>query len=244
MRPSEVAVLGLALAASAALAGEPPKGFVPVQHEVSISRTVRLRYLLHLPEGYGNDDRRWPLLLYLHGGLGRGRDFAKMGWYPIIQMVSEGVSLSLIVLAPQCPEGETWTDPDVLVAVLDEVLASYRVDPDRVYLVGYSMGGEGAWFLAYRHPEVFAAIAPMSGYCNPLWATRLARLPVWAFHGAKDDLISVGATERMVAELRKEGGDVKVSIDPERGHSPPSRAEHEALLAWLLEHRRPARERR
>jgi len=244
MRPTPVVVLGLVLSASAGAGDEPPRGFAPVQHQTSLTRQVTLRYLLHVPAGYGKDNRRWPLLLYLHGGQGRGREFAKMAWYPIIQMVSEGASLPLIVLAPQCPEGETWIDPDLVVAMLDEVLASYRVDPDRVYLVGYSMGGEGAWLLAYRHPELFAAVAPMSGFCNPLWATRLARLPVWAFHGAKDDLISVTQTEAMVAELRKQRGEVKVSIDPERGHSPPSRAEHEALIAWLLEHRRAAKPQR
>jgi poly(3-hydroxybutyrate) depolymerase len=235
-----VALPTLLIAPSQTRADEAPRGFVAVQHEVSLSRNVALRYLLHLPEGYGKDERRWPLLLYLHGGMGRGEDFARMAWYPLIRMVSEGALLPLIVVAPQCPAGETWTDPERLIAVLDEVSASYRVDADRVYLAGYSMGGEGAWFLAYRHPERFAAVAAMSGPGNPWWSSRLAQLPVWAFHGAKDDRVPVAETEAMVEAIRKEGGDVRVSIDPDRGHSPPSPAEHEALLTWLLAHHRPS----
>lgn len=220
-------------------AGQPPlPGFAAVDHPVSLTRTVKLRYLLHLPGGYRTDARRWPVLLYLHGGMGRGTDFGKMAWYPPIAMASDGAPLPFVLVAPQCPEGETWSDPEVLIAVLDEVIATHRVDPDRVYLAGYSMGGEGAWFLAYTHPERFAAVAPMSGPGNPWWSGRLARVPVWAFHGVKDTRVPVTETKAMVAAIGEAGGVVEVSLDPERGHAPPSRAEHQALWEWFLKHRR------
>lgn len=215
-----------------------PAGFTPVEAPVTLERRVTLRYLVHLPEGYAESTRPWPVLLYLHGGMGRGTDFANMAWYPPIAMTSEGQAPPFVLVAPQCPAGDTWSDPETLIAVLDRVAATYRVDPDRVYLAGYSMGGEGAWFLAYRYPDRFAAVAPMSGPGNPWWASRLARLPVWAFHGANDTNVPVSQTEAMVAAIRKEGGDVRVSLAPERGHSPPTRAEHEALWKWFLEHRR------
>jgi predicted peptidase len=102
------------------------------------------------------------------------------------------------------------------------------------------MGGTGAWRLAYAHPERFAAVAPMSGFANPAWAPRLKTLPIWVFHGARDRRIPPRESEEMVAALKAEGADVRVSLDPERGHAPPSDEDHMRLFEWFLEHRRAA----
>ena len=129
-----------------------------------------------------------------------------------------------MALIPQCSAGEMWTDTELLKSLLDDIVARYKVDSDRIYLVGYSMGGTGAWYMAYKYPHVFAAVAPMSGNTNPWWASRLKDIPIWAFHGGKDKSIAVTETEDMAEAIRKEGGSIKDSIDPERGHSPPSSA--------------------
>jgi predicted peptidase len=202
----------------------------------TITRTVGAKYLLSLPGAY-SDKEKWPLLLYLHGGMGRGDDLEKLMWYPVPKMLREGKSLPFVVIVPQCPEGGMWTDTEMLMALVDQVIADYSVDPDRVYLVGYSMGGHGAWYLAYSYPNRFAAVAPMSGMSNPWWATRLKDVPIWAFHGGKDDRVPVSETEGMVAALEKEGGNVKATIVPDRVHRPPTQEEHEALFEWLLKHR-------
>lgn len=206
--------------------------------EKEIQRTVEIQYLLYLPAAYGSLDKQWPLILYLHGGMGRGDDIEMVMWYPVPQMLTENDTFPFIVVTPQCPLGKMWTDTELLITLLDEIMAKYSVDPDRVYLMGYSMGAHGAWYLAYTHPERFAAVAPMSGMANVWWASRIKEMPVWAFHGVQDTLVPVSETEEMVRVLEKEGGTVRASIDPERGHRPPSQKEHEELFQWFLEQSR------
>jgi predicted peptidase len=203
------------------------------KYQKEIKRQVTANYLLYLPRDYGEKEK-WPIILYLHGGKGRGDDLSLLDWYPLPKMLSKNDSYPFMALIPQCPAGEMWTDTELLKALLDDVVAKYKVDSNRIYLVGYSMGGTGAWYLAYKHPEIFAAVAPMSGNTNPWWASRLKDIPIWAFHGKKDDRIPESETEEMAEAIKKEGGNIKISIDPERGHSPPSTAEHEELFKWLL----------
>jgi predicted peptidase len=214
-----------------------PIGQSTQKFDKTLSRTVQANYLLYLPENVRADGKKWPLILYLHGGRGRGDDLEKVMWYPIPKMLRETETFPFIVITPQCPTGEMWTDTELLVALLDDVTAKYPVDTDRVYLVGYSMGGHGAWYLAYKHPERFAAVAPMSGMSNPWWATRLKDVPVWAFHGGNDDVVPVRETEEMAEALEKQGGNIKVTIVPDRTHRPPMMEEHEQLFDWLLKQR-------
>jgi predicted peptidase len=114
------------------------------------------------------------------------------------------------------------------MSALDQVLAEFRTDPDRVYLTGLSMGGNGTWYLAYNNPERFAAIAPICGFVTPLvgksWkaavpmdtgdpfdtlARRITRLPTWIFHGEIDQAVPVEQSRRAAEALRKAGGDVR-----------------------------------
>lgn len=212
-------------------------GLKPHKFEKELIRQVTANYLLYLPRDYSQKEK-WPLILYLHGGRGRGDDLSLLNWYPLLKMLAGNDSYPFMALIPQCPAGEMWTDTELLKSLLDDVVSKYKVDSDRIYLIGYSMGGTGAWYMAYKYPELFAAIAPMTGNTNPWWASRLKDTPIWAFHGQKDNLIPASETEEMAEAIRKEGGSIKISIDPERGHSPPSRAEHEELFEWLLRQRK------
>jgi predicted peptidase len=208
-----------------------------------IGKEVSIRYLLHLPDGYGSSGRRFPLLLYLHGGLGRGNDFQKLSWYPVPKMIRERTFPgSFIVVIPQCPEGGTWDElEDALVALVDDVSSHYRVDPLKIYGLGYSMGGNGIAHLAFMHPDIFAAIAPMSGYYFTWWASRLKDVPAWFFHGAKDPRIAVGGADAMVEEYEKSGAEVKYSRDPEGVHRPPTEEQHLEVLQWFLGHAKKRR---
>ncbi|UCG52840.1 MAG: alpha/beta fold hydrolase [Candidatus Latescibacterota bacterium] len=162
-----------------------------------------------------------------------------MMWYPVVRMCESGEQeIPFIVLAPQCPEGEMWTDTETLIALLDQVIADHRVDTEQIYLVGYSMGGNGAWYLAYKHPDRFAAIAPMSGMANVWWTHRLKDLPVWVFHGEKDDLVPARESQEMVDALIAKGGEVRFSLIEDRSHRPPTDEEHFELFEWFLTHRR------
>ena len=221
-----------------------PAGQSAKKFDKTLTRTAQANYLLYLPKNAREDGKTWPLMLYLHGGRGRGDDLEKVMWYPVPKMLQQTDTFPFIVITPQCPPGEMWTDTELLMALLDDVTAEYPVDTDRVYLVGYSMGGHGAWYLAYKHPERFAAVAPMSGMSNPWWATRLKEVPIWAFHGGHDDTVPVRETEKMAKALEKQGGDIKVTIVPDRTHRPPTMEEHERLFDWLLEHRISDRSRK
>src|SRR5207244_776844 len=127
-----------------------------VLHEVAI------QYLLFLPEGYDKSRERWPLILYLHGGSLRGDDISQMTKFGLAEKVEADPGFPFIVVSPQCRPGEIWTDVDALGAILDEVARTHRVDPDRVYVTGHSMGGRGALYAAYKMPNRFAAVVSLA----------------------------------------------------------------------------------
>jgi predicted peptidase len=203
-----------------------------------ITKEISLRYLIHLPEGYEGSEQHFPLLLYLHGGIGRGADFQKLYWYPIPKMILEKkFPNSFIAVIPQCPKGKMWTElTDALTELIHEITLRYKIDTTRIYGIGYSMGSNGIAYLAYANPEIFAAIAPMSGKFNTWWVSRLKRVPAWFFHGAKDTLVSVRESDEMVAEYNKNGAEIKYFRNPEGIHCPPTVEKHLELLQWFLEH--------
>jgi len=134
--------------------------------------------------------------------------------------VEKNKSFPFVVLSPQCLEGEHWTDSDGLIALLDHVLKNYAIDPRRVYLTGHSMCARGSWYLAYRHPEKFAAIAPVSGnWLRMEWASRLKHMPIWAFHGEKDDIAPISLTVELVQAVKDAGNtEVRFTVLPARDH--------------------------
>ena len=148
------------------------------------------QHALHVPAAYKNDaEKKWPMLVFLHGSGERGDvlDLVKMHGPP--KLVEGGQDLPFITVSPQCPLGENWL-PRQVVDLVDSLSAVYRVDPDRIYLTGLSMGGFGTWDLAARYPHKFAAIAPICGGGDPATASRFAHLPTWVFHGALDSSVT------------------------------------------------------
>lgn len=187
-------------------------------------KTVKYNYLAFLPEGYDNDTlRRWPLAIYLHGGSDRGSDLKKLYSSGIPDQLYRGRKFPFIVVAPQCPLGIRWETENWFEPLYDEITRKYRIDGTRVYLTGFSLGGSGTWYIAARYPDIFAAIAPVSGFTshNAYLGRHLARLkdmPVWAFHGRPDLTVPFGETESIVNKLRKNNSQVKFTADPVTGH--------------------------
>jgi len=206
----------------------------------TITKDVSLRYLLHLPKGYGPKDQKWPLMLFLHGAGERGDNIEAVKKHGPPKLIEQGRDLPFIVVSPQCPAGAWWTElPDVLTALLDEIESKHAVDPNRVYLTGLSMGGFGSWTLGCRHPKRFAAVVPICGGGEWYLAERLKGTPVWVFHGAKDHVVPLRESAEMVRALELAGGDVKFTIYPEAGHDSWTQAyDNLALYEWLLSHRR------
>ena len=202
-------------------------------------------YLLYLPTDYAtNTSQRWPLVLFLHGAGERGTNLWKVAKHGPPKLVAQGTNFPFIVVSPQCPAGKIWSN-DLLLALLDDVESRYAVDSHRVYLTGNSMGGFGTWSLGLSHPERFAAIAPICGggdFITPLLADKrqLARLPVWAFHGAKDPVVPVTESERMVGLMKKMGAtEVKFTVYPEALHDCWTETyANPELFEWFLQHSR------
>ena len=140
------------------------------------------------------------MILFLHGAGESGDDLSKVKIHGIPKLIESGKDFPFILVSPQSPRGG-WSS-DSLNGLLDEVISKYKVDKERIYLTGLSMGGFGTWSLATAHPERFAAIAPICGGGNPARANRLKGLPIWAFHGAKDDVVPLSASESMIKALK------------------------------------------
>jgi predicted peptidase len=142
-----------------------------------------------------------------------------------------------ILISPQSP-GHGW-NAALLNELLDQAMSDYRVDPDRVYLTGLSMGGFGTWALAAAHPEKFAAIVPICGGGNTSDARKLAKLPIWVFHGAKDETVSPERSKSMVRAIQAAGGTPKFTLYPDAGHdSWTVTYDNPELYDWLLKQTR------
>ena len=230
-----------------------------------LKKTVGYRYLLHVPAAAAYEaKKRWPVLLFLHGLGERGTApwlVAKNGPPRLLKglekrrgsfrrhsdTAADLLAENFIVVSPQCPKGETW-DNDTLLALLDEVSTTQQVDPRRVYLTGLSMGGFGTWALAIRNPERFAAAVPVCGgglgvnamALSPRRKSALRRLPFWAFHGAKDRIVPLAASESMVTAMQENGvKQVKFTLYPQAGHDSWTETyANPKLYEWLLAQRR------
>ncbi|WP_350352277.1 PHB depolymerase family esterase [Microbacterium sp. A8/3-1] len=200
-----------------------------------------LRYLIHLPDDYDADpDRRWPLVLFLHGAGERGADLELAALHGPPKLADAGHEFPFILVTPQCAASSQWVaELSTLSGLLDEVVAAHRVDPARVSVTGLSMGGYGTWSLAVRYPDRFAAIAPI---CGGLWmqsAAPIRTVPVWAFHGDADDVVPISATEQIVTELRSLGTDPQFTRYAGVGHDSWTETyENPRFYDWLLSQRR------
>src|SRR5918996_723280 len=185
--------------------------------ERRVAREHRGRYLIFLPTGYGSRSERWPLILFLHGGGERGHDIERVKVHGPPKIVAQRPDFPFIVVAPQIDTNMIWSTAQP-AALLEEVGERYRVDPDRLYLTGLSMGAYGAWHLAMEFPHRFAALVAISGGATPSGMCALRHLPIWVFHGAKDDVIKLDRSEELVTRLQRCGGNVKFTVYDDAGH--------------------------
>lgn len=209
------------------------------QKPASLNRAVAVKmgYLLYLPQEYEHKDS-WPLLIFLHGSGERGTDLQLVKKHGPPKLIEAGKPFPFIVVSPQCPEGQWWQSVE-LTALLDEIVEKYKVDEDRIYVTGLSMGGFGTWSLAAYAPHRLAAIAPICGGGETYWTEQFPHLPVWVFHGAKDKAVPLQRSEDMVESLKKDGGNVKLTVYAEAGHDSWTETyDNSELYEWLLEQKR------
>lgn len=183
-----------------------------------------IRYWIFLPSQYGQSQKEWPLVMYLHGASERGKSIDSLkqnvmyNFLQPTQQVAELKDLPFIVVAPLCPVKQLWI-PSQLRGVLDDVLANCTVDKKRLYLTGHSMGAFGTWSFASTYPNLFAAIVPVSGGGQVNYVKSLVDIPTWAFHGELDTVVPARRSTVLVSVLNMVGGDAKLTLLPNQGHT-------------------------
>ena len=213
----------------------------PRQREFALEQSVRLTYLLFLPQGYASSpSKKWPLILFLHGVGERGDDIELVKLHGIPKIIEQHPDFPFIAISPQCPDETLWWDYHrMLKAILDQNIEQYEVDTNRIYLTGLSMGGYGVWSLGMTYPDQFAALAPICGGGMAGMVPFIQNVPVWAFHGEQDPVVRLEEGQRMVDALRACGGDVRFTVYPGVGHDSWTQTyDNPELYKWFLQHTR------
>lgn len=184
--------------------------------------------------------KKMPLIIQLHGAGERGDgkdDLNKVDVHGFSKYLKENEH-DCIVAMPQCPYNTFWAARiESIIKFIEQIIKEYDVDKDRVCLTGLSMGGYGTWFTAMARPDMFAAIAPVCGG-GMAWNADVLKMPVWAFHGAKDSLVSPIQTEEMVSRLKELNADVTYTRFEEVGHPAWEFTYKKELIEWLLSKKR------
>lgn len=217
------AAVFLALAVEAAGAQRVETGFLDRSATVG---GQRYPYQVYLPANYSTRTD-WPVILFLHGAGERGPDGLQQTAVGLASAIRKDPSrYPAIVVLPQVPKDSAWAGApaEAAMVALRQTMADYRVDPDRVYLTGLSMGGRGTWYLAYRNPKLFAAVAPICGWITAAprfsptpvvptdsgpefaaLARQLRDVPIWIFHGEMDPVVPVMGSRAPFAALKDAG---------------------------------------
>jgi hypothetical protein len=175
------------------------------------------KFLLYKPPGYSSNESRYPLLLSLHSKGEVGDDLSELTSNNPEQMPSRLIYLNkwpqdlpFIVLTPQLRPEKGDPDPkwgpqwpaEYIDEVVRYVTANFRVDMERIYVTGMSKGGIGTWTYASAYPEKVAAVIPISGRSDLTKACAMKNIPIWAFHGDGDRVVTPEYSIDMVNAIK------------------------------------------
>ncbi len=211
-------------------------------------RNRYVRYCLILPENF-DEDRSYPVILYLHGAGERGFDNAKQLLNMTYSLYTDMIDYfdEAIFVAPQCSSTGWWSlDTDqngvhrgelgAAMRLFEHIVDSYNVDTSRLYVMGLSMGGYATWEVLTHFPDTFAAGIPICGWSNTAYAATLKDIPIWAYHGKRDTTVSYQGSQEMVDAIRAIGGNkIHLTLNEDAGHGVWSYAARDRdLFAWLF----------
>jgi predicted peptidase len=249
MHPLSSLTAALAILLLAGCAASGPIAYVggtqlPQTFRRQVRQVQQLNYLLALPTGFETGtDQRWPLVLFLHGAGESGTNLNAVALHGPPKFARDGRPLPYILVSPQCPAGRVWNTEELL-GLLDDVSARLPVDTRRVYVTGLSMGGYGTWMLAARAPERFAAVVPICGggdrvltrLYNDAQKAAVKTLGIRAYHGARDNVVPLEESQRMIAAFKRAGNDgADLIVYPDAGHDSWTQAyDDPALWQWML----------
>ena len=206
---------------------------------ISSSSKIKLKYNLYLPENYQN--KKFPLILFLHGAGERGDDLFLVETHGIPKLIKEGEVFPFIVVAPQCPSYLWWSDPlpiHLLSKLMDKIVLLDFVDKNRIYCTGLSMGGYGTLALSLTRLELFSAIIPICGGLdikNFFEIEKLYNIPIWMFHGDKDDVVPLEKSKDIYKALKTKNKNIRLTIYKNIGHNSWEKAySDKRIYEWLL----------
>ena len=174
-----------------------------------------LRYWLYTPE---NPVENMPLIVYLHGGSGKGEDLELItGVDGFPQYIRDGkIACDAYIIFPQCPSDQKgWK---TMSGKIEELIAytcdTFHINTEKISLTGHSMGGTGTWSLALGNPDLYYKVAPMSGSVtmSDKNVEKLSNLPIWAFVGDKDKIVDPESSIAMVEALQGVNADAQITI--------------------------------
>lgn len=194
-----------------------------------------LKYAVRYPKNF-SQDKKHPVIMCLHGAGSRGNDAAGLKENYFFTATENKEKFPFICIMPLCPEDKTWFDfLGELKALTQEIISLSYVRDEKIFLMGASMGGYGAWQLAMSLPQCFAAVAPVCGggmYWN---AKVLQNIPVWAFHGKDDTIVLCEESIKMVNFINRFGGKARITLYDETGHDSWRKAyADDELYKWFL----------
>ncbi|MCC7308489.1 MAG: prolyl oligopeptidase family serine peptidase [Acidobacteria bacterium] len=218
---------------------------------------TRFRYRVYLPPNR-KADGNLPIMLYLHGAGNRGSDNELQLNGLAEQIEANRLRIDFIIVIPQCPPDRFWDEKLLIEAkqALDDTVSEFKADKDRLYLMGFSLGGYGVWTMAAMYPGKFAAIVPMSGRVLPrssemksisseiaaltkaeepysAFAARLGNTPTWIFHGAEDGVVPIEGSRKIFAAMKGSGNQyVKYDEVAGAGHEPMA-FRTDGFFEWL-----------
>ena len=165
-------------------------------------------------------DEKFPLVIYLHGRGGNVMTPDQPGQARNFSNDDNYRKRPCVIMVPQCADEKFWTGGQAtpVIEIIRDLVKHLPIDEDRIYLTGYSMGGYGTFTLLGMEPKLFAAGIPVAGGGNPSTAEKFKNVAVWVFHGAKDKIVPVDQSRKMVEALKKVRGNVKYTEDPEGNH--------------------------
>jgi len=211
-------------------------GKMQAQQTEQVSK-LGVKYLEYFPE-INEGDENLPLLIFLHGMGERGDDLTKLKLHGPPSFLDEKKDFPFITISPQCPDTIYWNE-EILLPFYEEIIAKYLIDKKRIYLTGLSMGGFGTWESIVAKPDLFAAAAPICGGGDPSKLKAVKSMPIWVFHGAKDQVVPLLRSEEMVNKLKEVGSKVKFTIYPEATHDSWTETySNPKLYEWLLSHQK------
>ncbi|MCG8409534.1 MAG: prolyl oligopeptidase family serine peptidase [Phycisphaerales bacterium] len=202
------------------------------------------KYAIYIPPQYDDDpNHKWPVIISLHGSGECGRDGIKQTRVGLPRYIARNRNkFPFITIMPQAHT--LWfrgDDANAVLVILEAVSGEYRIDRDRTYITGFSMGGFATWELTMIRPDIFAAAVPICGVGNKAFVSNIKDLPIWAFHGRLDQNVPVSGSREPIEALRRLGANPSYTEYPTVAHKSWDRAySSKRLWRWLLKQRRGA----